>query len=51
MKNAGHEAIVTAKTGLLLDPYFSATKLAWILNEVEGVGARGCRRTLLWHYR
>ena len=36
MKNAGHEPMVTAKTGLLLDPYFTATKLAWILDRVEG---------------
>jgi len=32
IKDAGHEAEVTARTGLLLDPYFSATKLAWILD-------------------
>ncbi len=30
------EAKVTSKTGLLLDPYFSATKVAWILDKVEG---------------
>ncbi len=35
MKNADHEAMVTEKTGLLLDPYFTATKLAWILDRVE----------------
>jgi len=39
MKAAGHEAMVTAKTGLLLDPYFSATKLAWILDNVDGARA------------
>ena len=33
---AGQEALVTAKTGLLLDPYFSASKIAWILDHVEG---------------
>ena len=33
----GHEAEITARTGLLLDPYFSATKLAWLLEHVEGV--------------
>ncbi len=33
LKTAGHEAIVRKKTGLLLDPYFSGTKLAWLLNE------------------
>ncbi len=36
LKEAGHEATFTAKTGLLLDPYFSGTKIAWILNNVEG---------------
>ena len=36
LKKAGHEADVTAKTGLLLDPYFSGTKLAWILDNVDG---------------
>ncbi|WP_269716132.1 glycerol kinase GlpK [Caulobacter sp. NIBR2454] len=32
----GHEAMVTERTGLRLDPYFSATKLAWILDHVDG---------------
>ena len=36
---AGHEPAVTAKTGLLLDPYFSATKIAWLLDHVEGARA------------
>jgi glycerol kinase len=36
LKQAGHEANVSAKTGLLLDPYFSGTKIAWILDNVEG---------------
>ena len=40
MKNAGHEEMVTAKTGLLLDPYFTSTKLAWILNRVDGARDR-----------
>jgi glycerol kinase len=40
LKAQGHEAMVRAKTGLLLDPYFSATKLAWILDHVEGARAR-----------
>ena len=40
LKAAGVEAIVTSKTGLLLDPYFSATKLAWILDHVPGARAR-----------
>jgi glycerol kinase len=36
LRAAGHEATVTARTGLLLDPYFSATKLAWLLDHVDG---------------
>ena len=36
LKEGGHEPDVTRKTGLLLDPYFSATKLNWILENVEG---------------
>lgn len=40
LKEAGHEALIRAKTGLLLDPYFSGTKLAWLLDSVEGARAR-----------
>ncbi len=36
LKAAGHEPGVTSKTGLLLDPYFSGTKVAWILDNVDG---------------
>lgn len=36
LKAQGHEAMVTAKTGLLLDPYFSATKVRWLLDHVDG---------------
>ncbi len=36
----GAEPTVARKTGLLLDPYFSATKIAWILDHVEGARAR-----------
>jgi glycerol kinase len=36
LKKSGHEATVTACTGLLLDPYFSGTKVAWILDNVNG---------------
>ncbi len=35
-KNKSFEATLRAKTGLLLDPYFSATKIKWILDEVDG---------------
>ncbi|MDP0928147.1 glycerol kinase GlpK [Paracoccus onubensis] len=40
LKDEGHEDAVRAVTGLLLDPYFSATKIAWILDQVEGARAR-----------
>jgi glycerol kinase len=40
LKEAGHEKDVTARTGLLLDPYFSGTKLAWILDHVPGARRR-----------
>ncbi len=40
LKAEGFEAEVTEKTGLLLDPYFSSTKLKWILDEVDGVRAK-----------
>lgn len=43
LRNAGHEAAIQATTGLLLDPYFSATKMAWILANVEGAAALGGR--------
>ncbi|HHI82540.1 MAG TPA: glycerol kinase [Rhizobiales bacterium] len=36
LKTAGYEASVADKTGLLLDPYFSGSKLAWILDHVDG---------------
>jgi glycerol kinase len=37
---AGHEKLITDRTGLLLDPYFSATKIAWMLDHVEGARAK-----------
>ncbi len=40
LKAAGVEPAVQAATGLLLDPYFSATKFEWILDHVEGARAR-----------
>ncbi|MCB1693769.1 MAG: glycerol kinase, partial [Pseudomonadales bacterium] len=40
LKGQGLEADITAKTGLLLDPYFSGTKIRWILDNVEGARAR-----------
>ena len=58
MREAGHEALVRERTGLLIDPYFSASKLAWLLDGVEDARARAaagdlCFGTvdswLLWH--
>jgi len=40
LKAEGPEELVSGKTGLLLDPYFSATKVAWILDNVTGARAR-----------
>jgi len=40
MQDAGLEAEVTRRTGLLLDPYFSGTKLAWLLDHVPGARER-----------
>ena len=40
LKKAGHEEFVNKRTGLLLDPYFSATKIAWILDNVPGARKR-----------
>jgi len=45
LKNAGHEPLFAAKTGLLLDPYFSGTKLAWLLAR-PGIGQRAARGEL-----
>lgn len=36
LKQSGCEALIQAKTGLLIDPYFSATKLTWLLDNVPG---------------
>ena len=46
LRAEGHEATVRARTGLLLDPYFSASKLAWVLDTVEGARARAARGEL-----
>ena len=39
LRRAGHEPQIAAKTGLLLDPYFSASKIAWLLTHVDGARA------------
>ena len=46
MKADGHEARVRERTGLVLDPYFSATKIAWLLEHVPGARARAERGEL-----
>lgn len=40
LKSGGHEAMITERTGLLLDPYFSGTKLRWLLENTEGARER-----------
>ena len=40
LRARGVREVVTARTGLLLDPYFSATKIAWLLDNVDGLRAR-----------
>ena len=46
LRAAGHEQSVRAKTGLLLDPYFSATKMRWLLDNDDGVRGAAERGTL-----
>jgi len=40
LRAAGHEPLVRERTGLVLDPYFSATKIAWLLEHVPGLRER-----------
>ena len=40
LRSDGLEELITRTTGLLLDPYFSATKLKWLLDNVEGARAK-----------
>ena len=58
LKDSGAEESVSSRTGLVLDPYFSATKVAWILDNVSGARARADRGELafgtidswlIWH--
>ena len=59
LKNAGKEEFFRKKTGLLLDPYFSATKVKWLLDNIQGArqkaqrgadlsGASGHVRPMTW---
>ncbi len=58
LKNAGYSEMIYQKTGLVIDPYFSATKIKWILDNVEGARERAragglCFGTvdtyIMWH--
>ncbi|MEM7763400.1 MAG: glycerol kinase GlpK [Pseudomonadota bacterium] len=58
LQMAGHADVVADKTGLRLDPYFSATKVAWLLDNTDGARDRAARGELafgtvdsfvLWH--
>ncbi len=46
LKDEGHEPAIQAKTGLLIDAYFSASKIAWLLDNVAGARARAERGEL-----
>ena len=46
LRDAGHSTVVAAKTGLVIDPYFSGTKVAWLLDHVEGARAKAERGDL-----
>ena len=48
LKEQGYTDMIHRKTGLVIDAYFSATKLAWILDHTEGVRARAERGELLF---
>ncbi|WP_425092203.1 glycerol kinase GlpK [Tropicimonas sp. S265A] len=48
LRDAGHSDMFTDRTGLLLDPYFSATKLKWLLDNVEGARDAARRGELLF---
>ncbi len=46
LRDTGQDKLITRRTGLLADPYFSGTKLKWILDNVEGARARARRGEL-----
>ena len=46
LQQAGYEAVIQQKTGLLLDPYFSATKIKWLLDNIPGARAKAERDAL-----
>jgi glycerol kinase len=48
LRDGGHEQMITDCTGLLVDPYFSGTKLKWILDQVDGARERAANGELLF---
>ena len=48
LRAAGHEPTITERTGLILDPYFSGTKLKWLLDAHDGARARARRGELMF---
>jgi len=48
LRSLGHESLVNQKTGLLLDHYFCATKIAWILDHVDGAREKANKGGLLF---
>jgi glycerol kinase len=48
LRKEGLEPVIKEKTGLIIDPYFSASKLQWIMENVEGVRALAENGDLLW---
>jgi glycerol kinase len=48
LKSEGYEELVRAKTGLVLDPYFSGTKIAHLLDEIDGLRSRAERGEVLF---
>src|SRR5690606_7362937 len=48
LKRRGREALFREKTGLVIDPYFSGTKIAWLLDHVPGLRQRAERGEVLF---
>lgn len=48
LKAQGHDALIQQKTGLIIDAYFSGTKIKWILDHVEGARAKAAEGRLLF---
>jgi len=48
LRDAGHEEMINQRTGLRIDPYFSSTKLSWVLDHVDGARDRAAKGELLF---